>query len=292
VTSNAVQSKLNGSGSTTNSDAFVTQVLPGGTTLGFSTYLGGSGNENANASGSVGTIALDSSRNIWVGGSTNSATANSFTNFPVTSTAAQAAFGGNPYDGFVAEISSAAVSDFNISAANPTAVSPGTSATSVVTLTSLFGYGSAVNLTCAVTGTGAPLPACGTTSFSTNPVTPASSGAQTTLTITTTGGSAAMVRPAKFFYAMWLPIAGMSLIGMGFSSARSRRKKLLGFLMVGMVMAALFLMPACGGSSSSTPPPPPCSGCTPAGSYTVTITGAGTDSATTTHSTTVTLTVN
>jgi hypothetical protein len=86
----------------------------------------------------------------------------------------------------------------------------------------------------------------------------------------------------------------MALVGMGFSSARTRRKKLLGFLMIGMVMTALFLMPACGGgsSSSTTPPPSGCSGCTPAGSYTVTITGTGTDAATTTHSTTVTLTVN
>jgi hypothetical protein len=100
-----------------------------------------------------------------------------------------------------------------------------------------------------------------------------------------------MFRPSKFLYAMWLPIAGLSLMGMGFSSARSRRKKLLGFLMIGMVMAALFLMPACGGSSSTTPPPV-CTGCTPAGNYTVTITGTGTDTNTTTHSTTVTLAVN
>jgi hypothetical protein len=294
VTSNATQSLLNGGGTTTtNSDAFVSQVLPGGASLGFSTYLGGSGDENANASGAVGAIALDSSLNMWVAGSTNSATVNSFTNFPVTANAAQPTFGGSPYDGFVAEISSAAVPDFNISASTPATVAPGASGSSTVTLTSLFGYNSPVNLTCAVTGTGSPLPACSTTSFGTNPVTPTASGATSTLTITTTGSSAVMVRPSKFFYAMWLPIAGMALVGMGFSSARTRRKKLLGFLMIGMVMAALFLMPACdGGSTSSTPPPNGCSGCTPAGSYTVTITGAGTDAATTTHSTTVTLTVN
>ncbi|MGA2923100.1 MAG: hypothetical protein ABSE28_18495 [Candidatus Sulfotelmatobacter sp.] len=104
-----------------------------------------------------------------------------------------------------------------------------------------------------------------------------------------------MVRPSKFFYAMWLPIAGLSLVGMGFSSARSRRKKLLGFLMVGMVLTALFLMPACGGSSNSGGGGGGgggCTGCTTAGSYTVSITGTGTDPATTTHSTTVTLTVN
>jgi hypothetical protein len=104
-----------------------------------------------------------------------------------------------------------------------------------------------------------------------------------------------MPRPSKFSYAMWLPIAGMALVGMGFSSARTRRKKFLGFLMVGMVMAALLLMPACGGGSSNNGGGGGgggCTTCTPAGNYTVTITGTGTDASATTHATTVTLTVN
>jgi len=183
--------------------------------------------------------------------------------------------------------------DFTISATTPTAVSPGSSTTSTVTLTAVNGYASPVNLTCAVTGSGSPLPTCSVTGS--NPQTPTASGATSTVTIKTTGATAAMVRPSKFFYAMWLPIAGLSLMGMGFSSARSRRKKLLGFLMVGMVMAALFLMPACGGSSNNGGGGGGgggCTGCTTAGSYSVSITGTGTDSATTTHSTTVTLTVN
>jgi hypothetical protein len=186
-----------------------------------------------------------------------------------------------------------AVPDFSIAATTPAAVSPGGSGTSTVTLTSIAGYASPVKMNCAVTGTGSPAPACSATSFSTNPVTPTGAGATSTLTITTTGASAAIVYPSKFFYAMWLPIAGISLIGVGFSSAGSRRKKLLGFLMVAIVMAALFLMPACGGSSSNSGGGGGgCTSCTPAGSYTVTITGAGTDASATTHSTTVTLTVN
>jgi hypothetical protein len=50
---------------------------------------------------------------------------------------------------------------------------------------------------------------------------------------------------------MWLPVAGLSLLGIGIKTSRSHRKKLLGFLILGMVMTALFLLPACGGSSSS-----------------------------------------
>ena len=181
-----------------------------------------------------------------------------------------------------------ALPDFSIAATTPATVSPGGSGTSTVTLTSIAGYASPVQLTCSVAGSGSPAPACSVTG--TNPVTPTGSGATSTVTITTTGASAAIVHPSKFFYAMWLPIVGVSLIGVGFSSAGSRRKKLLGFLMVAMVMAALFLMPACGSSSNSGGGG--CAGCTPAGSYTVTITGTGTDASTTTHSTTVTLTVN
>ncbi len=50
-------------------------------------------------------------------------------------------------------------------------------------------------------------------------------------------------------YAMWLPVVGLSLVGMRFSTAGSRRKKLLGFLLLGLIMAALFFLPACGSSS-------------------------------------------
>jgi hypothetical protein len=80
-------------------------------------------------------------------------------------------------------------------------------------------------------------------------VVPTSGGATSTVTITTTAPGAAMVRPRKFFYAMWLPVAGLSLLGIGFKTSPSQRKKLLGFVILGMVMTGLFLLPSCGGSS-------------------------------------------
>lgn len=286
VTANAVQSKLNGSGSTNNSDAFVSQFLAGGKTLFFSTYLGGSGDENANASGSVGTIALDSSNEMWVGGSTNSGT-----DFP-TKNPIETTYGGNPYDGFITEYSSGTVPNYVIAATTPSAISPGTSATSTVTLTSLFKYNSAVTLTCSVTGTGSPAPSCGASSaFSTNPVTPTGAGATSTLTVTTTGASAAVNRNSKIFYAMFLPVVGLSLIGMRFTGATGK-KRMLGLLLLGIVIGMLFLLPACGGGSGGGGGGGGggCSGCTPAGSYTVTITG--TDSNKLSNSTQVTLTVN
>ena len=74
------------------------------------------------------------------------------------------------------------------------------------------------------------------------------------------------------YYAMWLPVVGLSLIGVRFTAPRTRKKKLLGFLLLGLIMAALFLLPACGGSSSRGGGGG-CTGCTPSGNYTVTVTG-------------------
>jgi hypothetical protein len=70
-----------------NSDAFVTKLDGGGNML-FSTFLGGSGIENAFG------IAADSSQNIWVGGRTGS------TNFPLLNPLLSA-YRGGPSDAFI-----------------------------------------------------------------------------------------------------------------------------------------------------------------------------------------------
>ena len=199
----------------------------------------------------------------------------------------QTAAGGG-IDAFVAKY---AQTTYTLAATQPTTVSsPGGSSTSTVTLTSYNGYNSSVNLSCSVTGTGSPLPACSTTSFAPDSVTPTTSGATSTLTITTTAATSSTFAPRKVFYAMWLPIMGMALVGMSFGT-RSSQKKMLSFLILGIVLASLFLMPACGGSSGGGGGGGGSSG-TPAGTYTVTITGTGTDSAATTQTAQVTLTVN
>jgi len=262
-------------------DAFVSEFSPTGSQLVFSTYLGGSADEDDG--GDYGAIAVDSAgANIYVTGNTAS------TDFP-TQSPYQATNGGGNTDAFVVKYAQGP--SFTVVASTPAAVSAGSSGMSTVTLTSYHGYNSSVNLGCSVTGTGSPLPACSASSFSPGSVTPTTAGATSALTITTTGSSAAAFHPSKVFYATWLPVMGLSLVGMGFSSARSRRKKVLGFLMVAMVMAALFLMPACGGSNNGGSGGG-CPGCTPAGSYTVTVTGTGTDANATTASTQITLTVN
>src|SRR5205823_1190299 len=73
------------------SDAYVAKVNATGTAVLFGTYLGGSGDDEA------GSLALDSSGNVYVAGSTPS------TDFP-TVHPIQATYGGGSSDAFVAKI--------------------------------------------------------------------------------------------------------------------------------------------------------------------------------------------
>jgi hypothetical protein len=85
----AEQSKYAGSG-----DAFVAKLSSDGTKLVYSTYFGGSGSDTAAA------IAVDATGDAFITGTTTSS------DFPITSTAFQATYGGNG-DAFVAELGSA-----------------------------------------------------------------------------------------------------------------------------------------------------------------------------------------
>jgi len=291
-TVNPTQAALAGS-----TDAFVSVLSPTQNTALFSTYLGGGGDEDQLG----GSIALDAStENIYVTGDTDSG--NGSTALFPTKSALDTTYGGGTCfsstdttvptvpcpEAFIAAYTQATAPDFTISASapNPASVTPGGTSSSTVTVTPLNGYSSAIALSCSVSGSGTPAPQCSVGTLASN---------MATMTITTTGTSSALFRRSNIFYAMWLPIVGMSLMGMGFSSARSRRKRLLGFFIITAVMAALFLLPACSSSSSSSGGGggSSCTGCTPAGPYTVTVTGTGSDPNTTTHSAPpVTLTVN
>ena len=92
-------------GTTAYTDAFVTKLNPAGTTVLFSTYLGGTLTEN-NAAETAGSIALDPLGNVYIAGDTVSA------DFPTTLNAFQRNFGGganNPADGFISKFSATGV---------------------------------------------------------------------------------------------------------------------------------------------------------------------------------------
>lgn len=84
---------------------------------------------------------------------------------------------------------------------------------------------------------------------------------------------------------MLLPIAGLALLGTGLTS---RKKRLFGFLLGCVLFSTLIILPACGGSSSSGGGGGGHPG-TPAGTYTVTVTGTA---GSTIHMATVTVAVN
>jgi hypothetical protein len=272
-----------------DNDAFVSEISAGGSALVFSTYLGGALNENTSTSsgnGSLAGVAVDSAgANIYVTGSTASS------DFPIV--AAEQATSGLTGDAFVAKYSltGTTTGSFTVSngALSATSGSPGVSATATITVMSVNNFNSAVTLACTVAPVVSEGPTC---SLPASVTPPPNSTATATLNVATTAASALLERPSDrrssgIVYAMLMPIGGITLISVGLGSAGSRRRKLFGFLMVGMILSGLLLMPACGGSSGTKTGNPG----TPAGTYTITVTGTN-GSTVVTGSPALTLTVN
>ncbi|HWO32433.1 MAG TPA: SBBP repeat-containing protein, partial [Candidatus Acidoferrum sp.] len=180
-----------------SSDAFVTELSNTGFVV-YSSFLGGTGNENSIAgvttNGALGAVAVDSSSNAYLAGDTDSTQS-----FPLASPlACCGAFAGGLADGFVAKVG-AAPADFSVAVAPTSASVNAGQSTSAITVTVSSvnsSFGQAVALSCTGLPTGA---GCNFTSAS---LTPTSSAATTSLTITTTGATAAMNGSSKIFYAM------------------------------------------------------------------------------------------
>jgi len=183
------------------------------------------------------------------------------------------------------------VVDFEISASTPAPINAGDIATILVTFTPtpLKGYGYNAVITPSQTTSPSMVTATTPTFL---PLTVTLSG---TAPATTTLRIATVARPVitgslfrrGSFYAAWLPIGGLSLVGLGIGVRRKRRRWLVGAV-VCLIAGIILLQPGCGSSNTSNTPPP--AGGTLAGTYIVTITGsAGTGAV---HTYPVTLTVN
>jgi uncharacterized repeat protein (TIGR03803 family) len=177
--------------------------------------------------------------------------------------------------------------DFSISASafSPNRISPGGSASSTLSITSVAGFSGKVSLSCSVKPSSALSPKCSITPNSVMP------GNAATLTLTTTGPSGTL--RSKFgsglFYALWLPLMGLVVRTRPFGTKEKTRRNgvAAGMLLGGILAISLVPQIACGGGASSTSR---LSNGTPTGSYTITVTGAD-SSGSLQHSATTTVTV-
>jgi hypothetical protein len=154
-------------------------------------------------------------------------------------------------------------------APNQGTISPGGSAQSTITVSPANGYTGTVTLSCSVAPAVTPAPSC---SFgSTSPITVSGSSGKATLTFTTVGPSAATIRANTVF--SFLPISALAFASLGFIPGYSRKRKLLGFLALWTILAALLIVPGCGGGGNGGNGGGGGNNGTPAGTYTITVTG-------------------
>jgi len=173
------------------------------------------------------------------------------------------------------------VNDFAISVQPPSVtIKAGETASFVATLSPLPQYASAITMS----QSGLPTGATGT--FTSTTVNLGSGPATTTLNISTTPRpvSSGSLLHSSPMYATWLPVGGLSLLGLGVGAGFKRRRWLAG-LLLGLLAGVILLQAACGNSSSSTTN----TGGTPAGTYTIVIKGS---SGSASHNQNVTLIVN
>ncbi len=166
---------------------------------------------------------------------------------------------------------------------NPTSatVTAGQSGTFTLTVTPQGSFTSPITFSCS------GLPALGGCTFKPASVTPNSSTVTSTLTITTTAQTASLTSPfgrrSSPLYATWLVLPAMLLGTAGM--AAPKRRQLLGYSLVFLLVGGCLLQAACGTGSNGSGTG---GGGTPAGTYTVTVTAAA---GSTNHTTAVTLTV-
>jgi hypothetical protein len=153
---------------------------------------------------------------------------------------------------------------------NPTSrtVAAGQSGMFTLTVTPQGSFTSPISFSCS----GLPaLAACG---FSPASVTPNSSTVTSTLTITTTAQTASLASPfgrrSSPLYAMLLVLPAMMLLGK-VGMAAPKRRKLLSYCLVFLLVSGCLLQVACSGASNGSGGG---GGGTPSGSYTISVTGA------------------
>lgn len=184
-------------------------------------------------------------------------------------------------------------SSYTLAATNPASISAGGTATSTITATSSTNYTGTVKLTCAVTTaltSYSYLPTC-SVSPSTIVLSNGTAAATSTISVYTTAATSAAFWPDFGRGRKVLGGSGagamLALLLLGVRS--SWRRKWLSVLMLVFSLSAVGALVGCGGSSGSSSTG---SAGTTSGTYTITVSGAGSDIASSAASTTFTVTVN
>jgi hypothetical protein len=179
-------------------------------------------------------------------------------------------------------------------------VSPGSSATAVVTISDVAGYAGTITLTCSLTTSPAnanDAPNC-TGGGATLPVTLPSATVQTlTFTVTTTASSTTIEEDLKHKTASkhsgWAGAGGGAILAfllfLGIPARRRSWRSMLGVL---VVMVALGSLAGCGGGSNNNNTTTVTDPGTTPGTYTFTVQGTGNPSVTPAVQATFTVTVN
>ncbi|HYM76328.1 MAG TPA: choice-of-anchor tandem repeat GloVer-containing protein [Candidatus Dormibacteraeota bacterium] len=152
-----------------------------------------------------------------------------------------------------------AVGAFTLS---PATVPAGGSASSPLDIITVSGFNDTVSFTCSVSPASAQAPQCSVNATSSTPA---------TVNVTTSGASARVTSrsDAGFSYALWLPLLGLVTIAGRGSKQRKVRARRIKAMWLGCVLAlGVVSQVACGGGGGSSG-----SRGTPAGAYTITVTG-------------------
>ena len=230
-----------------------------------------SGENSGTPTGTVtfmnGTIELGSATLNGTGVATLSVTALSDGHHGITST-----YGGNGNFSSSTSNTLTIESDFrvSVSALSPSALAPGESAVATVTVTSSNGFNpTGANLSCSITPIVSPSPTCSIGSMSAN-----SGTGNAKLTVATAGSSTALAspsqRPSRGWLAFSLFIPAM-LLGTA-RSGKGQQRRLALFAVICLLGGACIFQSACGAGNTGISKNG--SAGTPAGTYTITITGS------------------
>lgn len=149
----------------------------------------------------------------------------------------------------------------------PSTVPPGSPASATLNLIAVSGFTDTVTFACSVSPKPTLAPQCSASPGSAAP------GTSVTVKVTTTGPSARVSSHSgtALSFAVWLPLLGLVGIGNRFGSRQSRfgsrQRKIKAMLLGCALFAGMALLVACGGSSGGG------TAGTPAGAYTITLTG-------------------